>query len=86
MMCLSMDLSGSVHFAVTTFLGSVCLYLFFTFKKFSAIISSYTLSVLLSFSPSETLMIQMLDLLLLSHTFLRVCYFFQYVFSFFEIG
>ena len=47
---------------------------FTKFGKFLANISSNTLSVSLSFScPSRTLMIQMLDLLLLSYWCLRLC-------------
>ena len=79
-MCLGMGFFGFILFGINSAYWICRLMSFATFEKFSVIISLNPLSAIVSFS-SETLMWQMLDLLLLPHRSLK--FFFCFVFVFF---
>lgn len=77
MICIGMDLFAYILFWVHS---DLLLYRFVsitTFGNFSAITFGSILSVPLTFySPSGTPMMQVMDLLLLSQRFLKLCFFF----------
>ena len=80
-MCLGMGFFGFILFGINSASWICRLMSFATFEKFSVIISLNPLSAIVSFS-SETLMWQMLDLLLLPHRSLKFFFFCLFLFSF----